>query len=106
MSSKIILLVEDNDAAREGLAGALHHEGYGVAQAADGQRAFDLMRAGPRPDLVILDLLLPVMDGWEFLQRLRGELRSPVPVLVTTATFLTPPWAESHECAGYLRKPV
>ena len=56
--------------------------------------------------LIILDLLLPVLDGWQLLHRIRGELHLPAPVLVTTGTLLPPPWAESHECESFLRKPI
>jgi CheY-like chemotaxis protein len=101
-----ILVVEDNEAAREGLAFVLRREGFDVPLAADGQQALDLLRVGPHPDLIILDLVLPVLDGWQVLHRLRDEMHSAVPVLVTTGTVLPPPWAERHECEGFLRKPV
>jgi CheY-like chemotaxis protein len=105
-AAKIILLVEDNEAAREGLASVLRREGYEVPIAADGQQALDLLTSGPDPDLIILDLVLPVLDGWQVLRRLREELHSAVPVLITTGTMLPPPWAERHECEGFLRKPI
>jgi CheY-like chemotaxis protein len=105
-AAKIILVVEDNEAAREGLASVLRREGYEGLLAADGQQALDLLTSGADPDLIILDLVLPVLDGWQVLRRLREELHSAVPVLITTGTMLPPPWSERHECEGFLRKPI
>jgi CheY-like chemotaxis protein len=99
-----LLVVDDNDVAREGAAAILRKAGYYVALAANGQEALDLLRSHPRPDLVLLDMLMPVLDGWQFLRRLERE-GPPVPVLITTATILTPEWAQSKGCRGFLRKP-
>lgn len=101
-----LLVVEDEEITREGLAYILRREGYQVTVAADGQAALDVLRAGPAPDLIILDMLLPVLDGWVFLKLLAREERlSGVPILVATATTLNREWAEAHGCAGFIRKP-
>ena len=102
-----LLVVEDNDVAREGLVVILRQQGYRVLPAANGEEALEHLRAGPRPDLILLDMLMPVLDGWHFLGRLQREgPRPPVPVLITTGTILTREWAEAHACQGFLRKPV
>jgi CheY-like chemotaxis protein len=107
MSTKIILVVEDNEAAREGLGVILRKEGHEVVLAANGQQALDLIRGGLCPNLIVLDMLLPVLDGWQFLQQMR-RLQPPltIPTLVATATILTREWASDNGCQGFLRKPI
>jgi CheY-like chemotaxis protein len=81
-----ILIVEDDFATRESLALVLNAEGYVVAEAADGAAALALSHSGLPPQLVILDLLMPGMDGWQFLAaRHRKPALAAVPVLVLTA---------------------
>ena len=105
--SGTVLVVEDNDATCEVLALLLGREGYGVVLTANGEDALHHLRAGPRPDLILLDMLMPVLDGWHFLERLRREgPEPPVPVLITTGTILTRQWAEDHGCCGFVRKPI
>jgi DNA-binding response OmpR family regulator len=79
---KIILVVDDDPTLRDVLEQYLRREGYGVLTAADGQTAYQKAIA-ERPDLVVLDLMLPQMDGWEVCRRLRAE--SNVPILILTA---------------------
>ena len=64
---RTLLVVDDNDVAREGLAGVLRRAGYRVLPAANGEEALQLLRAGPPPDLILLDMLMPFLDGWHFL---------------------------------------
>ena len=79
---KTILVVDDDPTIRDVLERYLQREGFAVITAADGQTA--LQKAGSeRPDLVVLDLMLPHVDGWEICRRLRAE--STVPVLMLTA---------------------
>jgi CheY-like chemotaxis protein len=100
------MVVEDNDVAREGLAVILQRHGYRVVPARNGEEALRLLWGGPRPDLILLDMLMPVLDGWHFLERLGQEPARP-PVLVTTAaTVISREWARAHGCAGLVRKPI
>lgn len=100
----LVLIVEDDAHIRATLLMLLESEGYDVAEAADGQQALDWLRAGGKPDLILLDLMMPVLDGWQFLAR-RAELpqapASPVLVLSGADIKLVPVGAD-----GMLKKPV
>ena len=91
-----VLVVEDNDSVREVLAVLLRREGYGVVLAANGDEALHRLRAGPRPDLILLDMLMPILDGWHLLERLKQQgPQPPPPILVVTSTILSREWASS-----------
>jgi CheY-like chemotaxis protein len=78
-----------------------------VTLASNGLEALAVLQAGPRPDLIILDMLLPLVDGWQFLDRLKRQgPQPPVPVLIATGTILTPQWALANGCRDFLRKPI
>jgi CheY-like chemotaxis protein len=103
---KTLLVVEDNAILRKGLAAVLREEGFAVVTAANGREALDWLREDPPPDLILLDMLLPVLDGWRFLELLK-EGPASVPVIVTTEVAnLSPEWAAAHGCAGFLHKPL
>lgn len=81
-----ILIVEDDADLRESVAQTLAGEGYDVATARNGREALELI-ARTRPDLILLDLMMPVMSGWEFRERqLRHPELASIPVVVMTAT--------------------
>src|SRR4051812_20949227 len=61
-----ILVVEDDPEILGALSGLLEEEGYDVQSVADARDALDRLRQGPAPELIILDLMMPGMDGWEF----------------------------------------
>jgi two-component system, response regulator, stage 0 sporulation protein F len=80
----LVMVVDDDDEARELLAQILQDEGYEVVQAENGQRAVELaLRVSPR--LILLDLNMPVMDGWEFLRWLGRQSGIKSTVIVITA---------------------
>ena len=79
-TGQAVLVVEDDAAARQALVLLLGTEGYAVSAAANGQEALAFLRTRPPPDLILLDLMMPVMDGYEFrrVQRQDAALaRSP-----------------------------
>jgi len=78
-----VLVVEDNANLAFGLTRSLESEGYEVESAEDGVRGFEMARS-TNPDLVVLDLMLPGMDGYTILKKLRAEGKD-VPVLILTA---------------------
>jgi CheY-like chemotaxis protein len=96
-----ILVVEDDDNVRELLREVLAEQGFSVSTAAHGAEALDLLEHGNKPSLILLDLLMPIMDGEEFLSELRTRERlRRIPVLVTSGTNARPPTAQ-----GFVAKP-
>jgi CheY-like chemotaxis protein len=85
-ASKRVLLVEDDIVTREAVTLLLSGDGYMVAAAGNGAEALERLRHFERPDVIILDLRMPVMDGWAFRQRLQEEpALASIPVVVFTA---------------------
>jgi DNA-binding response OmpR family regulator len=82
MKKKKILIIEDNNVLRETTAAFLEGEGYAVLAAADGQRGFDAA-VKDKPDLIVLDVVLPGMSGYEVCRGLR-EQKLPTPVIIVT----------------------
>jgi CheY-like chemotaxis protein len=101
-----ILVVDDSDDIRELYQLILEAEGYEVDVAADGARGFERARAW-RPDLVVLDVVMPVMDGLELLLKLRSDLVPPIPPVVLCSGFdLTEEEALRRGATSFLRKPL
>ncbi len=96
-----VLVVDDDEAIRDVIAEVLREEGYHVTCAANGEQALPAPRADhSRPDLMLLDLMMPVLSGWEVLEELEAdEQLSRVQVVVVSA-MAGPP---SHD---YLVKPI
>ncbi|GIU98313.1 MAG: DNA-binding response regulator [Actinomycetota bacterium] len=92
MTEARILVVEDEDSLAETLRYNLEREGFGVTVAADGRRGLERFRA-ERPDLVVLDLMLPEISGLDVCRAIRGE--SEVPIIILTAKD-----AEADKVAG------
>lgn len=107
MAKKIVMIVEDDPEIRESLKELLEIEGYPVIQAKDGQEALDVLMAKPvLPSLILLDLMMPIMDGQTFLMQIRqnedfSKLKS-LPVLIVSAARQQ----VQGEVVGHLRKPI
>ncbi|MBP7147271.1 MAG: response regulator [Acidobacteria bacterium] len=103
-----ILLVEDNEMNRDMLARRLARKGYEVLVAVDGQSGVDQGRA-EHPDLILMDMSLPVLDGWEATRQLKSapETRA-IPVIALTAHAMSGDRAKAMEagCDDYDTKPV
>jgi CheY-like chemotaxis protein len=81
-----ILLVEDDPGIRDAMVECLSLEGYSVAQAANGAEGLEYLHQAPAPKVIVLDLVMPVMNGTEFLERVRREpALSSIPVVLMTA---------------------
>ncbi len=81
-----LLVIDDDECIRSALAEILELSGYHVAVAADGQEGVDLLEVGLEPNAIVLDLMMPRMNGWEFLSRIRRDPKfQDLPVVVTSA---------------------
>jgi two-component system cell cycle response regulator DivK len=103
-----ILVAEDRDRSRELLRILLEHSGYSVVEAANGAEAVLLTRQ-KHPDLVLLDLQMPVKNGFEVLEELRSDPGfNAIPIIAVTACMLQQEkeriWRNG--CTGYLTKPL
>ncbi len=105
---RIVLVIEDNPIAREGLGVVLRHAGYTPVLAADGQGALAVLRHGPPPALILLDMMLPDRDGWAILEELRREpTLAAIPVVIVTGLGIaSPEWARALGASGLVQKPV
>jgi CheY-like chemotaxis protein len=106
---KRVLLIDDHDDTRELVALVLEHAGYSVLQASQGQQGLDLLVASglELPSLILLDLQMPVMSGWEFLTIIRSYARlAPIPVIVMSGSASPSESLRHATIAGYLPKPV
>jgi signal transduction histidine kinase len=100
-----VMIIEDERIIRESLGGLLEEEGYEIWFAENGQDALRQLRSGTLPDIIVLDLRMPVMDGWEFraAQKEDPRLRG-IPVIAVSADRSAPAVAISAQ--AYLRKPL
>ena len=99
-----ILVVEDDDGIRDLVDLVLSTAGYEVLTAPNGAAALQLIGRA-HPDLVLLDMRMPVMDGWEFARRYRASPEPHAPILVLTAARDAAERAAEIDANGYLGKP-
>jgi CheY-like chemotaxis protein len=103
-----ILLVEDNEMNRDMLSRRLTRNGYEVSIAVDGQQGAD-MALSERPDLILMDMSLPVIDGWEATRRIKAnDATRRIPVIALTAHAMAGDREKAMEvgCEDYDTKPV
>ena len=103
-----LLLIEDNEESRDGLSRHLRRKGFEVLVAADGRQGLEAARSGA-PDLVLMDMSLPVLDGWETTRQLKADPRTRhVPVIALTAHAMAGDRekALAAGCDEYDTKPV
>jgi CheY-like chemotaxis protein len=103
-----ILLVEDNEMNRDMLSRRLERRGHQVTIAADGQQALDLA-ASDKPDLILMDMSLPVVSGWDATRKLKAdEATRMIPVIALTAHAMAEDEKRAREsgCDDYDTKPV
>ena len=103
-----VLVVEDDLDIRESIAETLDDEGFHVAAAANGREALrKLEGAGGAPCVILLDLMMPDMDGWQFRkEQARNPTLATIPVVVVSADGNVGETAQSLGAAGHLRKPI
>ena len=105
---KIVLLVEDNEDNLVVYRTILEHVGYEVIEARDGEEGVSRARSS-NPDIILMDISIPKMDGWEATERLKADdATSAIPIIALTAHALEEDRAKAMRagCDGYLAKPV
>lgn len=105
---KQVLVVEDDDEVREFLCALLQAAGWEALGAANGREALELLRAmHGLPDLILLDLMMPVMTGPQFLAERRGDpALAGVPVVIVSSEYESSHRAEAMGAAGFVAKPI
>lgn len=104
---KTVLLVDDEHAILDALSGILEDEGFRVVTAGNGREALARLEEGPPPDVALVDVMMPVMDGRELLREVQGDARwRDIPVVLMSAV----PQAILERdaplsCAGFFQKP-
>ena len=107
LEGRSVLIVEDDFDVRDALSQLLEFEGYVVAGAANGQEAIDHLRSTPRPAAILLDLMMPVMDGFQFRSELMHDATlASIPVIIISADASVAEKAARMGATAYLRKPI
>ena len=103
-----ILIVEDNEMNRDMLSRRLERKGFDVIMAEDGQKGVDLSKS-ENPDLILMDLSLPIMDGWEATSTIKSEeTTKDIPIIVLTAHAMSGDREKALEAGAdeYDTKPI
>ena len=103
-----ILLVEDNEMNRDMLSRRLERKGYGIVMALDGQQAVD-MATSEAPALILMDMSLPIIDGWEATRRIKANAATMgIPIIALTAHAMQGDELKAKEagCDDFDTKPV
>jgi two-component system, cell cycle response regulator DivK len=106
--NKTVLLVEDNPHNRKIFSGMLAHAGFHVVEAEDGNQAL-AQAVAANPDLILMDLSIPGVDGWEVTRRLKADPKTqPIPIVALTAHAMRGDEERARQagCDGYLSKPI
>ena len=104
---KRILLVEDNSLIRDAVAKLLERAGYTVIATAHGEEALIRLQDSEKPALILLDLSMPVMDGWQFRRAQTKDARlASIPVVLFSGEDDLPQQAAALQSAAILEKPV
>ncbi|GAC1352566.1 MAG: response regulator [Polyangiales bacterium] len=108
MDKKRVLIVEDDQEIRDTLCEILSEEGYGVAGVENGMVALDWLRHQPNPGVILLDLMMPIMNGWQFrAEQMRDPALAKIPVVIISATgSASQNVVPLDDPAAFIRKPI
>ena len=104
-SRQTVLIIEDHAVTRAGLAAILNDKGYAVSTSPHGRHALQLLHGGLKPNVILLDMLMPEVDGWRFLEEIKGTPFHYISIIVMTGVALSQEWATANGCIDFLRKP-
>ncbi|HVG57601.1 MAG TPA: response regulator [Hyalangium sp.] len=104
---KTVLLVDDEHAILDALSGILEDEGFRVVTAGNGREALGRLEEGASPDVVLVDVMMPVMDGRELLREMQGDARwRGIPVVLMSAVPQSILERDAPlSCASFFQKP-
>lgn len=100
-----ILIVEDERVILNTLRDFLESEGYSTLTASNGKMALDILSKSGMPHLIILDMKMPVMDGWEFAEKLSEQYMNRAPIIVATAAVDAQQRAKDVNAVDWVEKP-
>jgi CheY-like chemotaxis protein len=102
-----VLVVDDDTLAREAMRSILERQGFSVAAAANGREALNYLQTHAQPRVILLDLMMPVMNGWEFRRAQRRDpVLAPIPVVVCSGVEDVPAEAALVAAQDHLQKPI
>ena len=105
-TSKLILIVDDEYDIASTLELAFNMENYEVKLSTSGLEALEVLKIGPMPDIIISDIMMPIMNGYDFVQKVREIKRfDHIPILLMSAGRVHKEKLESINYSGYIRKP-
>ena len=100
-----ILIVDDDRAIRDLVSEYLEFEGIPFIVASNGAEAMDIVSRYPTTSLILLDMRMPIMDGWAFANAYRKSVANPAPIVAVTAAQNAAAWAREIQAVDYLSKP-
>ena len=101
---RLVLIVDDDPDILQTLGLCLSTEGYRVLMAANGEEALEVLKS-ERPDVILLDLMMPVMDGWQFVAEMDARGQRGAPLLILSADRAVQGHAGNLKASGHLAKP-
>ncbi|MDB4965803.1 MAG: Response regulator [Myxococcales bacterium] len=105
--SPCVMVVDDDADIRDSIGDILELRGYRVARVSNGREALDRLRDGTRPCVILLDLMMPVLSGWEFrAEQTKDEALKALPVVIISGDGSTDQKAADVGVSEYLRKPL
>lgn len=105
--NKSVLIVDDDFDVRDLLTFVLKNSGYQVIGVSNGQEALSHLRRSNPPAVILLDLMMPVMDAWEFRQLQQGDpALDAIPVVLLSATDEIIEHVKALQAAAFIRKPI
>jgi len=102
---KTILIIEDDPDILFAITTFLELEGYAVRSAANGSAALELLKKEGMPNLILLDMIMPIMNGWQFAAEFNQQFDKRAPIIVMTAAANAEQRAKDVNAAGWIAKP-
>lgn len=102
---KTIMVIEDENDIRSSLKEILELEGYDVLTAENGLEALNILKQSLKPNLILLDMKMPIMNGWEFAEQFNKTYQRSSPIVVVTAAADSEQRAKDINAVGWISKP-